>query len=146
MATENQMNFIMNLIAAREVPEDIQNVELNSLTSYQASALIDRLKAAPMKSKELAHQGYYRVDGRFYTVCKGKTGGTYAKMLVRHGQRGSWEYVKGMVYHLKPENRVTLDEARTFGKLHGFCLICGRTLTDPKSVEAGIGPVCATRV
>jgi uncharacterized protein DUF6011 len=26
------------------------------------------------------------------------------------------------------------------------CVICARRLTDPKSVEAGIGPVCATRV
>lgn len=25
----------------------------------------------------------------------------------------------------------------------GCCMVCGRTLTDPKSVKAGIGPVCA---
>jgi len=25
---------------------------------------------------------------------------------------------------------------------HGSCMRCGRTLTDPKSVQAGIGPEC----
>lgn len=29
------------------------------------------------------------------------------------------------------------------GKPVGFCGYCGRTLTDPASVEAGIGPECA---
>lgn len=31
------------------------------------------------------------------------------------------------------------------GKLTGICGCCGRTLTDPASIEAGIGPVCAKK-
>lgn len=31
------------------------------------------------------------------------------------------------------------------GKLTGICGCCGRTLTDPDSIEAGIGPVCAKK-
>lgn len=31
------------------------------------------------------------------------------------------------------------------GKVTGVCGCCGRTLTDPASVEAGIGPVCAKK-
>lgn len=31
------------------------------------------------------------------------------------------------------------------GKRTGTCCICGRTLTDPISVEQGIGPICSSR-
>lgn len=31
------------------------------------------------------------------------------------------------------------------GKLTGVCGCCGRALTDPDSIEAGIGPVCAKK-
>lgn len=38
-----------------------------------------------------------------------------------------------------------LAAAMKFGKLSGRCCSCGRDLTDPVSIEAGIGPVCATK-
>lgn len=34
----------------------------------------------------------------------------------------------------------------TYGHLTGQCGICGRTLTDPTSVERGIGPICLGRM
>ena len=36
-------------------------------------------------------------------------------------------------------------EAVAYGKLTGRCSCCGRELTDPVSVERGIGPICADR-
>lgn len=36
--------------------------------------------------------------------------------------------------------------ATLFGHLIGRCGICGRTLTDPESIERGIGPICAEKV
>lgn len=39
--------------------------------------------------------------------------------------------------------KLTLDEAKSFGKIYGFCIRCGRTLTDENSKAAGIGPICA---
>lgn len=36
------------------------------------------------------------------------------------------------------------EAARSYGKMTGACSCCGRTLTDPDSVAAGIGPICAT--
>jgi len=33
-----------------------------------------------------------------------------------------------------------------FGRMVGSCGICGRTLTDPESIENGIGPICAQKV
>lgn len=41
--------------------------------------------------------------------------------------------------------RLSLEEAKQFGKIYGFCVKCGATLTDEKSIAAGIGPVCASK-
>lgn len=38
-----------------------------------------------------------------------------------------------------------LAAAKKYGKLSGRCCSCGRDLTDPESIEAGIGPRCAER-
>ena len=38
-----------------------------------------------------------------------------------------------------------LSAAIRYGKVSGECSCCGRELTDPKSIEAGIGPICATK-
>jgi hypothetical protein len=37
------------------------------------------------------------------------------------------------------------DAAVAYGRTTGSCACCGRELTDPESVERGIGPVCATK-
>jgi hypothetical protein len=44
---------------------------------------------------------------------------------------------------LSDETLMTLEDAKEFGRLYGMCCQCGATLTDEKSIEAGIGPVCA---
>lgn len=36
------------------------------------------------------------------------------------------------------------NAALAYGKQFGVCACCSRTLTDPKSIARGIGPVCAT--
>lgn len=36
------------------------------------------------------------------------------------------------------------EAARKHGRETGQCCCCGRELTDPKSIEAGIGPICAS--
>lgn len=38
-----------------------------------------------------------------------------------------------------------LTAAIRYGKITGECSCCGRELTDPRSIEAGIGPICATK-
>ena len=38
-----------------------------------------------------------------------------------------------------------LVAARKYGKLSGRCCSCNRDLTNPESIEAGIGPICAEK-
>jgi len=45
--------------------------------------------------------------------------------------------------NLRPEFKMTLEEAQAFGIATGICCVCASPLTDPRSVAIGIGPVCA---
>lgn len=38
-----------------------------------------------------------------------------------------------------------LEAAKLYGKITGRCSICGTQLTNPQSIEAGIGPICAKK-
>lgn len=38
-----------------------------------------------------------------------------------------------------------LTAAIRYGKVSGECSCCGRTLTDPQSIDRGIGPICAAK-
>ncbi len=38
-----------------------------------------------------------------------------------------------------------LASAVAYGRVTGNCSCCGRELSDPASIEAGIGPVCASK-
>jgi hypothetical protein len=38
-----------------------------------------------------------------------------------------------------------VESAIAYGKRTGICACCGRELTDPESIERGIGPICAEK-
>lgn len=119
------------------------------------SRWIDRLiskvselrKAQPVEIED----GMYILDGVIYKVQHAVhgSGKQYAKRLVpptQEGDRATFEYAPGMVRKLRPEHRMTMDQAREFGALYGTCCQCGRVLTNEDSIEAGIGPICAGKL
>jgi hypothetical protein len=56
-----------------------------------------------------------------------------------------FKYAEGAMRFIDASWKMTIDEAKAFGALYGTCCVCGRTLTDEKSIAAGIGPVCAEK-
>lgn len=71
------------------------------------------------------------------------SGNQYAKELIE----GKFTYAPGLIRFVKQHcRRMTLEDAKKYGALYGTCCVCGRTLTDENSIEAGIGPVCAGRL
>lgn len=104
---------------------------------------IDGEWAGYRKVVEELTEGFYAMDeGIYQTVMSGK-GRLYAKAL--NEDTGQWTYAAGAVMKLKPEMRLKLDDAKNFGHRTGRCCCCGRTLTNPVSIENGIGPICAER-
>lgn len=101
----------------------------------------DRAPSAPVAELEA---GMYLWEDRIFKVqiAVHGSGKPYAKEFTENG----FEYAPGMVRNLSADNRMTLDQAKEFGALYGTCIVCGRTLTDEKSIAAGIGPICSERV
>lgn len=62
--------------------------------------------------------------------------------------KGKPKYKTRFVYNsaamrqLSPADKLTLEEAATYGMLYANCVNCGRALTNAESVRLGIGPIC----
>lgn len=60
-------------------------------------------------------------------------------------EHGEYVYEPGLIREVEATGRkMTLEEAKAHSIRYGRCVRCGRTLTDGKSVEQGMGPVCIT--
>jgi len=94
-------------------------------------------------------EGMYR-DPQSETIWKvvkavHGSGRLYAQRLVIEDKSGRFEYAGGAIRSLRVEWKMTLEQAKEFGSLYGFCVRCSATLTDDASIKAGIGPICAGR-
>jgi len=87
------------------------------------------------------------IDGvwKFYLVEVSKTG--YVSVQVQHSDETSRLAFNPMIAVLKGIVEVTpLEACKAYGRQIGECGKCHRTLTNPESIAAGIGPVCAGRL
>lgn len=93
-------------------------------------------------------QGHFDEDGMEFWcgLPHVKKSGEEVTLDVGCNEEQRFEYEPGAIYRLTEKDRMTVDEARDWGRVTGVCCWCGITLTDPKSVAAGIGPVCAGRI
>lgn len=160
-ATEKQVRYLESLRASRTPHVDAKAVADWAATAGRkaVSDKIDELKrmpqvAGPISSRVQWEQqaepedGIYidRATNKIYKVYKmvhgsGRQG---VKVLVPENGKGTFHYLGSAVKRLpKSAVRMSMDEAKAFGKIYGFCVRCGRTLTDEGSIEAGIGPICA---
>lgn len=143
----------------KSISEAISNLKILRDTSRQEYNR--QQKANPVKAQTANQnsvtEGMYRTDnGDIYKVQASKESGRlYAKKLVKldapkTDKRGNvtthvFEYAPGAMRNIKATDRMSIEDAAEFGKRTGTCCNCGRTLTNPDSIDAGIGPVCAQR-
>ena len=123
------------------------------VTFAEARHALDVLFNAPFTPRPksaVLEPGMYLKQGQVYKVQfnQGHTH-TYAKVLVlpeNGAEKGSFEYAGGTgKLGLTAEHKMTLEEAKAFGVEFGVCCRCAATLTNPDSIEAGIGPICASK-
>lgn len=167
-----QRKFITTLLTDRELdfntapPEtlerclDFMGEKFISIT--EGSALITWLKTQPFKKAEVKvttqattlEPGVYVLpDGTIVKLQenKAKTNAYANRWVITSGAhlnendehvKGAWEYAPELKKQLKPEMRMTLEEAKAFMLKFGQCAKCARKLKAAQSVEDGIGPVC----
>jgi hypothetical protein len=162
-ATTKQIEYIQSLKSQRVKTEQVAEAlevarslwEIERFSKKAASIVIEVLMDAPVQqdrptpegaTKTWDSQGMHQLEGAIYKVQLSQNGRLYAKLLVRQAG-GGWhfEYAPGAVYKLSEETKMDLEQGKQFGALYGTCCVCGRTLTNEDSIEAGIGPICAEK-
>lgn len=155
-ATAPMVGYLKKLLASREHSEKVDITALELLPFQAASDMITRLKQAPYKAegpnaKKAAYipeEGLYEVDGVVYKVQKAKANGSghvYAKVMDK--ETGHFEYVGRRPFELlTADNKMSREQAGTYGKLYGRCIRCGRDLTDEFSIENGLGKICYSKM
>lgn len=138
-----------------EVDGNGQPLDYLSRSQHVQETDSDTQDVPVQRVKHRAEEGMYRKSGSIYRVVKAVHGSglTYAQRLTetasinaKNGKpKFKWEMARGFVFELRTEHLLSLDAAKEFGKLYGTCCVCGRILTNPDSISAGIGPVCAAK-
>lgn len=167
-ASEKQIAFLESLRASRTPSVDAEAVKAwaEQAGSAAVSKRIDWLKAQPVVAGPISSKSQWQgqqaapkeepSDGIYYVEATNEIYKVY-KMVHGSGRQGvkrlehnmddhtgSFTYMGLAVKHL-PADAVLmpLEKAKEFGKIYGFCVRCGRTLTDDESIAAGIGPICS---
>lgn len=113
----------------RETHESIADVRACSQTAH-ASRPAQEAPSAPTEP------GFYRSGAKVYRLTEE---GSWA-LLMSNGR-----FAGGARAPYRPE-RMTVEEVAAQGRLMIRCIVCGTALRKRESREAGIGPVCATKV
>lgn len=140
--TEAQFSTLVTMICEKVEAGQARHEALMSLggmTKQAASALIAQYSGVPTKVAAKVPAGTYLYDGKIYHVKISKTSG--ANYLL--DKWGSYLGAKGWAGEIL--GALTQDHMAAYGKTYGKCGICHKTLTDPASIAAGIGPVCAKK-
>lgn len=146
-ATDAQIKFLRSLLVEKLDAEAgaaaVQWLDTHRLSKVTASAKISEYKAMPTVNRAAQlDEGMYKVGEEIFKVYFTQAGHIATKQLVE----GGFDYTgRAPLAMIKPEHRMTLDEAKEYGKVTGTCCNCGRLLTNEESIEAGIGPICASK-
>lgn len=171
LMTPKQVEFLRTL-AVEAMGEQDAKAYLDQLrtdhprpSAEQASAWIDELKDrkthSPITAPPKARGGLPSVAaGRYAVTADDGTVLLYKVDRPTEGKFAGWTFVKWVRENgyesalRKPQAERVLariaenpmDALVAYGRRTGVCGVCGRKLTDPESVEQGIGPVCASKV
>lgn len=161
MASEKQVKYASDLLTERQWPDTITLDDLRNMERRQVSKLITQLKLAPYK--ETAEQdddlqaGMYTADdGITQKILRVYLGQQSGRLLVKmihlqDTEEYGYQYIGSLSTVVGGRSKLgkvkltkmSLEEAKKWGRMTGSCVACGRRLDVPESVEAGIGPVCA---
>lgn len=160
VATERQQRYVRDLLvsAGKLTPE--LDAMIPTLSRASISRWIEKARTLPRETTRErilsdVPEGRYAIFNeaagaiRFYHVNK-PTEGRWAGYVFVNVQAGDEQH--------SIRNRESRDAilaaiaadpkaaSLAYGRELGHCGVCGRTLTNPESIDAGIGPICAGRM
>jgi hypothetical protein len=103
---------------------------------YQAGENLFHFEMMP------AYKGSSKMAPKLFKLIKGQVYSPKAGKVV---PKGKWQFAGGALdgkKKLAGATKISVAQAGKLGLSYGFCIRCGRYLSDPVSVANGIGPVC----
>jgi hypothetical protein len=146
-----QFMLDMQLDAIKDMTRSLSEGKAKGVLNCWRADVNRKPKASAVAAKpsaEVTEDGMYQIPGGDVVkvqIAKQGSGNLYAKRLVVDEDGGSFEYEQGLIRKLRPEWKMSLEDAKAFGRLYGVCCNCGADLTDEHSIAEGIGPICAKR-
>lgn len=154
LASNAQLSYLRSLLITRvedeaESQRFVEWLDNNSHKLDRATASAKIRKYAPLpeirsefSSTPELDEGMYRVGDDIFKVYRTRNGHLATKRLEEDG----FVYTgRKPLATIKAEHRMTLDEAKEYGKVTGMCCVCGALLTNEESIANGIGPVCGSK-
>lgn len=157
-ATQAQVNFINSLRTQRAIAP-LSDDELKVLDKRDASREIDRLKALPIvrpaaNANDRLFEGIpfakyaVRENGALtFWEVKAYQGRTYLRLLI--GAPGAFRRVKVNWDRVQDVARTLRNDPHAatlaFSRHYRCCSVCGAELSDERSLELGLGPICRQR-
>lgn len=149
--TRRQFDYLDSMAEARARYKILTPGQIKGILNCLRADLQRAAAPAPAVKAPLTDGMYRLADGTIYKVqvAVHGSGNLYAKRLVLDASvtpaHVSFEYEQGAMRKLTIADKMTLEQAKEFGALYGTCCMCGRTLTDERSIANGIGPICEGR-
>jgi hypothetical protein len=170
ISTGTANDFVQSVMAARKTWGRLSVGQKRGLLNFIRNEVLSAEKAAQQIIDELTTgkvaldlrplpSGKYAVlnannDASFYDVSNIKdekskwNGWIFANIMSSDNKLRIGTQRPGQKYQGTHEDALVkimqdpLSATMLYGRMIGVCGICGRTLTDPESIEQGIGPIC----
>lgn len=161
--TDNQEAAAYRCIAKRDAARATAAAEQAARTAAAPAVsttkleeAFERARTAPIPSRATRKAPILRVAGLRFTNAKETSANPGAIYVTRSDRTYLGKIIAGKFQRVRDcsedeaANVVKVCEdpkaaAVAYGFATGSCSVCGRELTDPESIQNGIGPVCATR-
>ena len=147
--SERQYDAAEALLMKVRATQERKQSEIRAVDASRIERLLQTAVMAGLKRPA------FRAEGLTFTLAKATSvnaGAVYAKrgdLYVGKIMGGKFHPVKDTPSGTGDAiARIAADPrgaAVAYGRMTGNCACCGRELTDPKSVELGIGPICAEK-
>lgn len=165
-ATPDQKNYILKhkLASVSDVLRMTYG-DAHRIISGDTNLLVRENPPVPNQSRErvpavqLEEGAFYLIGTRVFRTHMGSSGRLFAKELIQLGvpeeasngiRRFRWEYARGAIHQIRPDHRLTKEQAVMFGQHFSTCVRCGialdPTITDRNGNRRYIGPVCEKKM
>lgn len=141
--TEKQLAAVQKCMSkAKPAPQAAQEVDVEAIEYAFEKAVSKGIKRPKLRLGSLVFSpapATGKNAGAIYVVGKNKV---YLGKVQQGAFKASFECTPEMADRVVQCASDPHAAAVAYGKKYGQCAVCGRTLTDAKSVELGIGPIC----